>query len=40
LGWELAQAERLYRRLPSNSPTLEADVAIIRALYAATEPGA
>ena len=39
LGWELAQAERLYRRLPSNSPTLEADVAIIRALYAATEPG-
>jgi TolB-like protein/Tfp pilus assembly protein PilF len=40
LGWELAQAERLYRLLLSNSPTLEADVAIIRALYAATEPGA
>ena len=40
LGMELAQAERLWRRVASNSPRLEADIAIIRALYAATEPGA
>ena len=40
LGMELAQAERLWRRALPNSPRLEADIAIIRALYAATEPGA
>ena len=40
LGWELAQTERRWRRVVPNSPRLEADIAIIRALYAATEPGA
>ncbi len=40
LGMELAQAERLWRRGHPNSPTLEADIAIVRALYAETEPGA
>ena len=40
LGMELAQAERLWRRILSSSPRLEADIAIIRALYAGTEPGA
>jgi TolB-like protein len=39
-GWELAQAERQYRRLLAKSPRLEADIAAIRALYASTEPGA
>ena len=38
-GWELARAERVYRRAVPCSPTLEADMAIIRALYAATRPG-
>ncbi len=40
LGMDLAQAERIWRRCAPNSPTLEADVATIRALYAALEPGA
>jgi TolB-like protein len=40
LGWGLSQAERLWRRSLSNSPRLEADIATIRALYAAAEPGA
>ncbi len=40
LGMDLAQAERSWRRGTPNSPTLEADIAIIRDLYAATEPGA
>jgi TolB-like protein len=39
LGMELALAERLWRRTSPNSPTLEADIAIVRKLYAATEPG-
>lgn len=39
LGWEIAQAEQLWRRVYPNSPALEADIATIRALYAATEPG-
>jgi hypothetical protein len=33
------QAERLHSRFHANSPSLEADIATIRALYAATEPG-
>ena len=40
LGWEAGLAELHWRRLVPNSPTLEADIATIRALYAATEPGA
>ena len=40
MGLEVAQAARTWRRVSSNSPTLEADIATIRALYAATEPGA
>ena len=40
LGLDLAQAERFWRRIYPNSPTLEADIAIVRELYAATEPGA
>jgi tetratricopeptide (TPR) repeat protein len=36
LGWDLEQVERLWRRLRPNSPTFEANIAIIRALYAAT----
>jgi tetratricopeptide (TPR) repeat protein len=39
LGLELAEAERFWRRCAPNSPALE-DIATIRALYAATEPGA
>jgi tetratricopeptide (TPR) repeat protein len=39
-GWELAQAERFWRRVSPYSPSLEADIAIIRRLYAVTEPGA
>ncbi len=39
-GVELVMAERIWRRVFSNLPTLEADIAIIHALYAATEPGA
>jgi hypothetical protein len=38
-GWDLTQAERVWRRLTPNSPRLEADIAIVRGLYAATEPG-
>jgi tetratricopeptide (TPR) repeat protein len=38
-GWDFAQAERQYRRLLARSPRLDADVATIHALYAATEPG-
>ena len=40
LGWDLAPAERLWRRGNAYSPKLEADIAILHALYAATEPGA
>jgi TolB-like protein/Flp pilus assembly protein TadD len=40
LGLELTQAERRWRRSLPNSPRLEDDIALIRALYAATEPGA
>ncbi|MFM9864203.1 MAG: TIR domain-containing protein [Micropepsaceae bacterium] len=40
LGWDLVQGESTRRRAWPNSPTLEADIAIIRALFAATEPGA
>ncbi len=40
LGWDLVQAERIWRRVHPNSPTLEADIATVRELYAATEPGA
>ena len=40
LGMELALAERLWRRAHPNSPTREHDIAIVRKLYAATEPGA
>ncbi len=40
MGMDLGQAERIWRRTAPNSPTLEADIAIVRALYAATEPGA
>ncbi|MBI1399849.1 MAG: TIR domain-containing protein [Hyphomonas sp.] len=39
-GWNLTQAERLWRRNEPNSPTLEADIATIQALYGETEPGA
>jgi TolB-like protein/Tfp pilus assembly protein PilF len=37
LGYDLAMAESRWRRVLPNSPTLEADIAIIRALYAAAE---
>ena len=40
MGWEAGLAELHWRRWAPNSPTLEADLATIRALYAATEPGA
>ncbi|MEQ1610032.1 MAG: hypothetical protein ABL956_13830, partial [Hyphomonadaceae bacterium] len=40
LGLELTQAEHLYRLAVRTSPGLEANIATIRALYAATEPGA
>ena len=40
LGWDLVQAERVWRRVWSKSPRLETDIATIRALYAATEAGA
>ena len=40
MGLELADGERFWRRVLPNSPTLEADIATIRALYAATEAGA
>ena len=39
LGWHHLQAERLHSRFHANSQSLEADIAAIRALYAATEPG-
>ena len=39
LGWAAALAELHWRRLLPNNPTLEADIATIRALYAATDPG-
>ena len=38
MGMDLTQAERFIRRVWPNSPTLEADITIVRALYAATEP--
>ena len=38
LGLDLTQAQRTWRRMAPNSPLLEADIATIRALYAATEP--
>lgn len=37
LRWELTRAERFWRRTSPHSPTLEADIAIIRDLYAETE---
>ncbi len=37
LGWDMAQVERIWRRVHPKSPTLEADIAIVHALYAATE---
>jgi Flp pilus assembly protein TadD len=40
LGCDLTQAERFVRRLSPNSPRLEADIAIFRALYASVEPTA
>jgi len=40
LGWGLAQTERIWHRSKAFSASLEGDIAIIRALYAATEPGA
>ena len=40
LGWEAGLAELHWRRWAPNSPTLEADIATIRALYAATDAGA
>ncbi len=40
LGLKLVSAEHLYRLVVRTSPTLEADIATIRALYAETEPGA
>ncbi len=40
LGLGLGSAEHLYRFVVRTSPTLESDIATIRALYAATEPGA
>ncbi|MFZ4687425.1 MAG: hypothetical protein ACOYMK_17690 [Hyphomonadaceae bacterium] len=40
LGWDLALTELHWRRLYPISPTLEADIATVRALYAATEPSA
>jgi transposase-like protein len=39
LGLDLASVERSWRRQWSNHPTLEADIAIIHALHAATESG-
>jgi TolB-like protein/Tfp pilus assembly protein PilF len=39
-GYDAAQAQRYWCRLTPNSPALEADIAIVLALYAATEPGA
>jgi len=39
-GWDEVRAERYWRRLFPNNPRLEDDIATIRALYAATEPGA
>jgi TolB-like protein/Tfp pilus assembly protein PilF len=38
LDWGVVQAEGLLRRLRSKSPRLDADIATMRALYAATEP--
>jgi TolB-like protein/Flp pilus assembly protein TadD len=38
LGLALASAEHLCRLVAPTSPTLDADIAIIRGLYAATEP--
>jgi tetratricopeptide (TPR) repeat protein len=40
LGSDLTLTERLWRRVWFNSPKLEADIAIIHALYAATESSA
>jgi TolB-like protein len=38
LGCDPVQAERFWRRIAPNSPRLEADIAAVRALYAAIEP--
>lgn len=38
LGCDLVQSERFWRRIAPNSPRLEADIATVHALYAATEP--
>jgi tetratricopeptide (TPR) repeat protein len=40
LGWSLEQIERGMRRVFRNSPTLQADFAKIRPLFAALEHGA
>ena len=40
MGCEVAQAELIWRRSGAYCPSLEADIATIRALYAATKPGA
>ena len=40
LGFDLTPAELFWRRTASNSPRLDADITIVRKLYAATEPGA
>jgi len=39
LGWECEHAERIWRRTAPKSPRLEADIATIRGLYTAREPG-
>ncbi len=39
LGWGPIQAERYWRRIGPNSPSLADDTATLNALYAATEPG-
>jgi TolB-like protein/Flp pilus assembly protein TadD len=40
LGTDLASSERITRRLNPNSPDLETHIAILRDLFAQTEPGA
>lgn len=40
MGMDFVLAERLWRRIHPNSPTLEADLAVVRALYTAAEGAA
>lgn len=40
MGWDLAFTERFWRRAWPNSPRLAEDTALLRALFAATEPTA